>query len=225
LIEFGIPVLDTEFTGIPAARILAEGLPGCGKEVLAYHLINRVLERGEVCAVVTATQSHEEVQSSLRYYKMKYAPVIWIETIEEFQGKDDVMQASVGELFTITAGIKAIIEKNRGGRITVVVDAISSALMCNDPKAVYAYCKTLINMAKKEGITMYLLVEQSMHDPKDIVGFEQLADVVLEFVVKEEEGRMKKGVLIKKKAGQPTPENVFEFKLTEKGLEIGASPK
>lgn len=226
MIEFGIPVLDAEFKGISDIRILAEGVPGCGKEVLAYHLINKALERGEVCIVVTASQSHEDVQSGLRYYKMRTAPIFWIETVEEFQGKEGVISASLGEFFTISSSIKGLIEKHKGEKITIVMDAISPALMCNDPKVVYEGCRGIMNLAKKEGVTAYVLVEQDMHDPKQVVAFEQLTDGVFSFVVKEvEEGRIKRGILIKKKAGRPTPENVFVFKLTEKGLEIEAGPK
>lgn len=224
MIEFGLPALDREFKGISSTRIMAEGAPGCGKEVLAYHLINKVLERGEVCVVVTATQSHKDVQSALGYYRMRSAPIFWVETIEEFHGMDNVIDASIGELFTVSAAIKSVIEKYKGKKTTIIFDALSSALMCNDPRQVYDYCKGFVNLAKVEDITAYILLEREMHDIREVAGFEHLADVVLDFVVKQENGQTKRGVLIKKKAGRPTPEKVFEFTLSETGLEIKASP-
>lgn len=218
MIKFGIPQLDKEFDGIERSTILTEGVSGCGKMVLGYHLIDQVLKRGEPLIVVTSSRSPEELKSDLDYYKMESKGITWIETAGETLKGENVIQSNLGELFTVTDVVKKQIVANQGKDVTIVLDAVSSALMSNSVQQVYKFFTGLTQEFKKSKVTAFVLMELQMHDSKDVAAIEHLCDTVLEFIVKSED--RKKGFLIKKKGGRPVPDNVFDFELTDKGLEI-----
>ena len=127
MIETGIPVLDREFKGIDYAIILAEGVPGSGKEVLGYHVLNKALESGVHCVVITSSRSYEDAEKDLEYYRMRSKPITWIETIGKPKEADNVVSANIGELFSVSDAIKRQVEKSEGKEVVVVMDFISSA--------------------------------------------------------------------------------------------------
>ncbi|MFC2174355.1 RAD55 family ATPase [archaeon] len=219
MIEFGIAPLDKEFGGIEKGTLLVEGTAGCGKAVLGYHLINSALGRGEPVIVVTSSRTPEDVKKDLTYYGMKAEPITWIATVGEVKG-ENMVQTSIGELYTISDAIRKQVEKNKGKKVTVVLDVVSSALMSNSIQQVYKFYSSVVHDLKKADVVGFFLMELEMHDPKDIAAMEHSSDMVLQFVVKTEENKGKKGFIIKKKGGRPVPERVFDFKLTEKGLEV-----
>jgi KaiC/GvpD/RAD55 family RecA-like ATPase len=220
VIAFGIAPLDKQFEGVESSTMLVEGVSGCGKAVLGYHLINKTLERGDPCVVVTSTRSPEDVKKDLEYYGMKSSPITWVETAGETLKGENVIQASIGELYTISDAIKKQIAANQGKQVTFVIDVISSAMMSSNVQQVYKFYTSITQELKKGKAVGYVLMELQMHDPKDIAAMEHVSDTVLEFIVQKEEAGTKRGFMIKKEGGRPVPDKVFNFKLTEKGLEI-----
>jgi len=220
MIETGIPVLDREFKGIDYAIILAEGVPGSGKEVLGYHVLNKALESGVHCVVITSSRSYEDAEKDLEYYRMRSKPITWIETIGKPKEADNVVSANIGELFSVSDAIKRQVEKSEGKEVVVVMDFISSALMSHPIEKIYAFFSGIVVELKKRGAVAYVLIENQMHDPKDVVSMEQLADIVLDFKVLEEGLDVKQGLVIRKKMGRPTIRRSYEFELTEEGLKV-----
>lgn len=220
MIEFGIPVLDKEFQGINTGIILAEGVAGCGKTVLGYHLVSKAVERGDLCIVVTSTRNPKEIKEDLAYYKLKSSSITWIRTVGDPDPSNGVITTNIGELFTVSAAIKKVVEENKGKNVVIYFDAVSSALMSNTVEQVYKFFSNVIQHLKKNTVTAFFIIEMQMHDPKDIASMEHLSDIVLEFVIKSANESAKRGFVIKKKGGRPALDKVFNFVLTEKGLEI-----
>lgn len=218
----GIPALDILLAdGYPdKSAILIIGPPGIGKEALGYWFTGSGLIQGDFCLYVTRLSVKEVLQDEKGFGVDSQQKVpMW------FASEGGQIRCDVNDLAGLSYNIKEVLKQNAGRRIRIVIDAISSLLMLNQPETIYRYLTQLFADVKGYDAVLLATLEEGMHKPEVVAAMQQLFDGVVELRLYEEGLRVLPLLRIRKMRGVPPQPGYFNFAFTRTGMELTSHGK
>jgi KaiC/GvpD/RAD55 family RecA-like ATPase len=131
----------------------------------------------------------------------------------------------VNDLAGLSYNIKETLKKNAGRRTRIVIDAISSLLMLNQPETIYRFLTQLFADVKQYDAVLLATLEEGMHQPQVLASMQQLFDGVVELRLYEEGLRVLPLLRIRKMRGVPPQPGYYNFSFTRTGMEVSAYGK
>jgi circadian clock protein KaiC len=218
LASTGVPSLDNLLgtDGYPdRSTILVVGPPGIGKEALGYWFTHSGLIQGDFCLYVTRLSVKEVLQDEKGFgIDTQQRVPLWCAS------DGGQIRYDVNDLAGLSFNIKEVLRQNSGRRVRIVVDAISSLLMLNQPEAIYRFLTQLFADIKQYDAVLLATLEEGMHQPQVLAAMEQLFDGVVEMRLYEEGLRVLPLLRVRKMRGSPPQPGYFNFSLTKNGMEI-----
>jgi circadian clock protein KaiC len=219
LVSSGLPALDPLLgDGYPdKSTILVVGPPGIGKEALGYWFTHSGLVQGDFCLYVTRLSVKEVLQDEKGFGVDTQQKVpLW------FASEGGQIKCDVNDLAGLSYNIKESLKQNAGRRVRIVIDAISSLLMLNQPETIYRFLTQLFADVKQHDAVFMATLEEGMHQPQVLAAMQQLFDGVVEMRLYEEGLRVFPLLRIRKIRGVPPQPGYFNFSLTRNGMEVSA---
>jgi KaiC/GvpD/RAD55 family RecA-like ATPase len=217
LASSGIPALDSLLAdGYPdKSAILVIGPPGIGKEALGYWFTSSGLIQGDFCLYVTRLSVKEVLQDEKGFGVDTQLKVpVW------FASDGGQIKYDVNDLAGISHNIKEVLKQNAGRRVRIVIDAISSLLMLNQPETIYRFLSQLFADVKQYDAVLLATLEEGMHKPEVLAAMQQLFDGVVEMRLYEEGLKVLPLLRVRKMRGVPPQPGYFNFSLTKNGMEV-----
>jgi circadian clock protein KaiC len=218
LVSTGVPSLDNLLgtDGYPdKSTVLVVGPPGIGKEALGYWFTRSGLAQGDFCLYVTRLSVKEVLQDEKGFgIDTQQKVPLWCAS------DGGQIRYDVNDLAGLSFNIKEVLKQNSGRRVRIVVDAISSLLMLNQPDAIYRFLTQLFADIKQYDAVLLATLEEGMHQPQVLAAMQQLFDGVVEMRLYEEGLRVLPLLRIRKMRGLPPQPGYFNFSLTKNGMEI-----
>jgi KaiC/GvpD/RAD55 family RecA-like ATPase len=183
LVSSGVAALDPLLgDGYPdKSTILVVGPPGIGKEALGYWFTHSGLAQGDFCLYVTRLSVKEVLQDEKGFGIVTQQRVpLW------FSSEGGQVKYDVNDLTGLSYSIKETMKQNAGRRIRIVIDAISSLLMLNQPDTIYRFLTQLFSDVKQYDAVLLATLEEGMHQPQVLAAMQQLFDGVVEMKLYEE---------------------------------------
>ena len=215
----GVPALDKLLAdGYPdKSAILVVGPPGIGKEALGYWFTYSGLIQGDFCLYVTRLSVKEVLQDEKGFgIDTQQRVPLWCAS-DGGQIKYDV-----NDLAGLSFNIKETLKQNAGRRTRIVIDAISSLLMLNQPETIYRFLSQLLADVKQYDAVLLATLEEGMHQPQVIAAMQQLFDGVVEMKLYEKGLKVLPLLRVRKMRGTPPQPGYFNFSLTKNGMEVSA---
>ena len=123
-------------------------------------------------------------------------------------------------LYVTRLSVKEVLKQNAGRRVRIVIDAISSLLMLNQPETIYRFLTQLFADVKGYDAVLLATLEEGMHKPEVVAAMQQLFDGVVELRLYEEGLRVLPLLRIRKMRGVPPQPGYFNFAFTRTGMEL-----
>jgi KaiC/GvpD/RAD55 family RecA-like ATPase len=219
LVSSGVPALDPLLgDGYPEkSAILVVGPSGIGKEALGYWFTHSGLVQGDFCLYVTRLSVKEVLQDEKGFgVETQQRVPLW------FASDGGQIKYDMNDLASLLFNIKEVLKKNAGRRIRVVMDALSSLLMLNEPETIYKFLTQLLLEVKQQDAVLLATLEEGMHQPQVLAAMQQLFDGVLEMKLYEEGLKVIPLLRVRKMRGVPPQPGYFNFSLTRSGMEVSA---
>ena len=218
MVSTGVPSLDNLLgtDGYPdRSTILVVGPPGIGKEALGYWFTHSGLTQGDFCLYVTRLSVKEVLQDEKGFgIDTQQRVPLWCAS------NGGQIRYDVNDLAGLSFNIKEVLKQNSGRRVRIVIDAISSLLMLNQPEAIYRFLTQLFADIKQYDAVLLATLEEGMHHSQVLAAMEQLFDGVVEMRLYEEGLRVLPLLRVRKMRGSPPQPGYFNFSLTKNGMEI-----
>ena len=191
------------------------GPPGIGKEALGYWFTHSGLTQGDFCLYVTRLSVKEVLQDEKGFgIETQQRVPLWCAS------DGGQIRYDVNDLAGLSFNIKEVLKQNSGRRARIVIDAISSLLMLNQPDTIYRFLTQLFSDIKQYDAVLLATLEEGMHQPQVLAAMEQLFDGVVEMRLYEEGLRVLPLLRVRKMRGSPPQPGYFNFSLTKNGMEI-----
>jgi circadian clock protein KaiC len=223
LVSTGLPSLDNLLgtDGYPdKSMILVVGPPGIGKEALGYWFTHLGLTQGDFCLYVTRLSVKEVLQDEKGFgIDTQQRVPLWCAS-----GGGQI-RFDVNDLAGLSFNIKEVLKQNSGRRVRIVIDAISSLLMLNQPEAIYRFLTQLFADIKQYDAVLLGTLEEGMHKPEVLAAMQQLFDGVVELRLYEEGLRVLPLLRVRKMRGLPPQPGYYDFAFTENGMDLRAYVK
>jgi circadian clock protein KaiC len=219
LVSSGVAALDPLMgDGYPdKSTILVVGPPGIGKEALGYWFTNSGLVQGDFCLYVTRLSVKEVLQDEKGFGVDTQQKVpLW------FASEGGQIKYDVNDLTGLSYNIKETLKQNAGRRVRIVIDAVSSLLMLNQPETIYRFLTQLFTDVKQYDAVLLATLEEGMHKPEVLAAMQQLFDGVVEMRLYEEGLKVLPLLRVRKMRGLPPQPGYFNFSLTKNGMEVSA---
>jgi len=217
MVSSGIPSLDELLGGGYPERsaVLVTGPAGIGKEALGYHFIHSGLLKGEFCLYVTRLSLRDVLhdQRAFGIASTEKTPM-WIA-----RGGGQV-ELDMGSLPKLAGTIKELVERNKGRKVRIVTDILSSVLMLNPAEAVYRFADELVVALKEYDAVMLASLEDGMHPPSTQAAMLQLFDGVVEFSFQKTGLRLLSMVRVLKMRGAAPRQEYYTFSLADSGMHL-----
>jgi circadian clock protein KaiC len=223
LVSTGVSSLDSLLgsDGYPdKSTILIVGPPGIGKEALGYWFTHSGLVQGDFCLYVTRLSVKEVLQDEKGFgVDTQQRVPLWCAS-DGGQIKYDT-----NDLSGLSFNIKETLKQNAGRRVRIVIDAISSLLMLNQPETIYRFLTQLFADVKQYDAVLLATLEEGMHKPEVLAAMQQLFDGVVELRLYEEGLRVLPLLRIRKMRGVPPQPGYYNFAFVKNGMEINPYAK
>ncbi|MDA4127613.1 MAG: hypothetical protein OK452_10515 [Thaumarchaeota archaeon] len=219
MVSSGVPALDPLLgDGYPdRSMIMVVGPPGIGKEAIGYWFIHSGLVEGDFCLYVTRLSVKEVLQDEKGFgIDTKQKVPLW------YASDGGQIKYDVNDLAGLSHNIKETLKQNASRRVRVVIDAISSLLMLNQPETIYRFLTQLFADVKQYDAVLLATIEEGMHKPEVLVAMQQLFDGVVEMRLYEEGLKVLPLLRVRKMRGSPPQPGYFNFSLTRNGMEVSA---
>jgi circadian clock protein KaiC len=212
----GVVRLDTMLGGqgyYRGSTILVTGTAGTGKSSLAAHFAEATCRRGERCLYVSFEESPSQIVRNMRSIGLDLAP--WIE-----QGllRLDATRSTIHGLETHLAAFHARVQEFQPQ--VVVLDPIGDLRQGCDGRDAVATLTRLIDVLKQRGITALLTDISDRTDGKTALAVSSLVDTWIVLRAVESNGERNRTLHVLKSRGMAHSNQVREFLLTEKGVEL-----
>jgi len=196
------------------------GPPGIGKEALGYWFTHSGLVQGDFCLYVTRLAVKEVLQDEKGFgVDTQQRVPLWCAS-DGGQIKYDT-----NDLSGLSFNIKETLKQNAGRRVRIVIDAISSLLMLNQPETIYRFLTQLFADVKQYDAVLLATLEEGMHKPEVLAAMQQLFDGVVELRLYEEGLRVLPLLRIRKMRGVPPQPGYYNFAFVKNGMEISPYAK
>ena len=223
MVSTGVSSLDNLLgsDGYPdKSTILVVGPPGIGKEALGYWFTHSGLVQNDFCLYVTRLSVKEVLQDEKGFgVDTQQRVPLWCAS-DGGQIKYDV-----SDLAGLSFNIKETLKQNSGRRVRIVIDAVSSLLMLNQPETIYRFLTQLFADVKQYDAVLLATLEEGMHRPEVLAAMQQLFDGVVELRLYEEGLRVLPLLRIRKMRGVPPQPGYYNFSFVKNGMEISSYAK
>jgi len=220
LVSTGVSSLDTLLgtDGYPdRSTILVVGPPGIGKEALGYWFTQSGLTQGDFCLYVTRLSVKEVLQDEKGFgIDTQQRVPLWCAS-----GGGQI-RYDVNDLAGLSFNIKEALKQNVGRRVRIVIDAVSSLLMLNQPETIYRFLTQLFADVKQYDAVLLATLEEGMHGTEVLAAMQQLFDGVVELRLYEEGLRVLPLLRIRKMRGVPPQPGYYNFSFVKNGMEISS---
>lgn len=217
-VSSGIPRLDTMLGGkgfYRGSSILVSGTAGTGKSTIAAHFVDAACKRGERALFFAFEESQEQIIRNMRTIGVDLEKHVKQECLQFRNARP----SNFGLEVHLALILKAIAEYEPA---VVVADPITNFLAVADTLATKAMLTRLIDFLKMRQITgMFTSLTSSSFDVEDSeVGVSSLMDAWLLVKNIESNGERNRGLYILKARGIGHSNQVREFLVTDKGIEL-----
>ena len=220
MVSTGVSSLDTLLgtDGYPdRSTILVVGPPGIGKEALGYWFTQSGLTQGDFCLYVTRLSVKEVLQDEKGFgIDTQQRVPLWCAS-----GGGQI-RYDVNDLAGLSFNIKEALKQNVGRRVRIVIDAVSSLLMLNQPETIYRFLTQLFADVKQYDAVLLATLEEGMHGTEVLAAMQQLFDGVVELRLYEEGLRVLPLLRIRKMRGVPPQPGYYNFSFVKNGMEISS---
>lgn len=217
-ISTGIPRLDTMLGGkgyFRGSSILVSGTAGTGKTSVAASFIDGACRRGEKCIFFAFEESSAQIMRNMRSLGIDLEP--WVtKGFLHFRAE----RPSASGLETHLLTMHKVIEEFKPA--AVIVDPITNLGSAGNPLDVKSMLTRLIDFLKMNQITNLFTTLTSAGGPLEDseLGLSSLADTWLLLRDIESGGERNRGLYILKSRGMAHSNQIREFLLTNKGINI-----
>jgi circadian clock protein KaiC len=217
-VSTGVPALDTMFGGegyFRASSILLSGTAGTGKTSLMAHFIDAACARGERAVFFSFEESANQVIRNMRSIGLDLAQ--WVDKgLLQFH----CTRATTFGLEMHLVKIHQIIKRFEPS--LVVVDPVTALLQSGSASETTGMLLRLIDFLKERQITalMSSLTNGSAAQEQTEVNITSLVDSWLLLRDIESWGERNRGIYILKSRGVAHSNQIREFRLTERGVEL-----
>jgi circadian clock protein KaiC len=217
-VSTGVARLDTMIGGkgfYRGSSILVSGTAGTGKSTIAAHFVDAACRRGERALVFAFEESQDQIIRNMRSIGIDLEPYVR-QGLLKFK---NARPSNFGLEVHLALIHKAIAEYDPS---VVVVDPITNFLAVADAPATKSMLTRLIDFLKTRQITaMFTSLTGSTFDVEDSeVGVSSLMDAWLLVKNIEANGERNRGLYILKARGIAHSNQVREFLLTDRGIEL-----
>ncbi|MFH1249238.1 MAG: ATPase domain-containing protein [archaeon] len=216
-VKSGIETIDKMIGGFRKNSInLIAGSAGSGKTIMAMQFLVEGLKNGENVLYITFEEKKDKTYGDMLGFGWDLAEY-------EKKGKlffIEYTPEQIKRLITEGGGeIETIIEKTKTTRL--VIDSITSfALLYQDELTKKEAALAFFELISKWNCTAILTSQMMINETIISPGVEFEVDSITLLYHALQKGIRKRGIEIIKMRGTPTPEKVFPFKISKKGLEV-----
>jgi len=220
-ISSGIPGLDAMLAGkgfYRGSSILVSGTAGTGKSSLAAHFAKATCERGESCVYFSFEESRDQIIRNMESIGVSLRP--WVE--KGLLHFNTVRPTSLGMEAHLSAFHKSIAEQ---APTVAIIDPLTNLISVSDMRGVKSMLTRLIDFLKMQRVTAMFThlsaagLDHSLESTDE--GVSSLIDTWLLLRDIEHEGKRSYGVFVLKSRGMAHSHEIKEFRLTDKGIQIG----
>jgi circadian clock protein KaiC len=215
-ITTGIPRLDTMIGGqgyYRGSSILVSGEAGTGKTSLAAQLALATCRRGERCLYFAFEESEREIVRNMRSIGLDLEPHVKSGLLD-FYSSRATMYGLEMHLVTMER------EVNRFDPGVVILDPVTNLLNTGTFNQVRAMVSRLIDFLKSKGITTLFTSLSGGETPESDIGVSSIMDAWIVLRNLEINGEHSRLLYVLKSRGMAHSNQVREFVLTEKGVEL-----
>ncbi len=216
-ISTGIEGLDRLLGGgiIRSTATAVIGPPGSGKTLLLLTLAAENAARGEAVAFVTFEEPRQQIHSTLEF--LGYDPGDLVER--------GLRILSVNPRAMSIRAFYDVVQKfaEMGGEecSILIIDGLNTVRR-EFGVGFHRVVRDTVLQAKKAGITTFLsLLKQPDARGEEATHLSTLVDNIIELRIREEEGRMRREVVVVKARMSEVPGRIFELRLERGKLEVG----
>src|SRR6202043_469621 len=214
----GVPRLDTMLGGRGFYRgtsILLTGTAGTGKSSLAASFVHAACKRGEKCLYLAFEESQDQIIRNMRSIGMDLKPHVG-KGLLKFHASRPTFYGLEMHLLTV----HMLVQQHQP--TIVVVDPVTDLVSGGSVKDVHAMAMRLVDYLKGKGITtlMTTLTSGGGNLEQTEVNISSLIDTWLLLRDMETEGERNRGLYILKSRGMAHSNQVREFRLTNRGIEL-----
>jgi circadian clock protein KaiC len=216
-ISSGVSRLDTMLDGgfFRGSSILISGTAGIGKTSLSASFANAICESGERCLYFAFEESPKQIIRNMRSIGIDLEP--WVENgLLKIHASRSTMSGLEMHLVTMYKLI------NEFKPSVVIVDPVSNLVTVGSEEEVKSMLTRLIDMLKTEQITAMLTYLSRGGDSLEAteMGISSLIDTWILLRDIELGGERNRGIYILKSRGMAHSNQIREFLLTDKGIDI-----
>jgi circadian clock protein KaiC len=217
-ISTGIPRLDTMLSGkgfYRGSSILVSGTAGTGKSTIAAHFVESACKRGERALYFAFEESQEQIIRNMRSVGIELERYVKKDCLRFYNARPSAWGLEL-HLATIH---KAISDYEPS---VVVIDPITNFLAVGDDIETKSMLTRLIDLLKVKQITaMFSSLTSATTEIEDSeVGVSSLMDTWILLKNIESNGERNRGLYILKSRGMAHSNQIREFLLTERGVEL-----
>jgi circadian clock protein KaiC len=220
-ITTGIPDLDEMLGGAGFYRgstVLATGMAGAGKTSMAAHFTRSVCERGQRCLYFAFEESRAQIVRNMRSIGIDLEPWIGRGLL-----RIEAARPTLYGLERHLVKMHKLVSEFRPD--TVVIDPISNLSTTGSTGEASSMLLRLIDFLKGQGVTVFMtsLVHGADMNPETTdLCVSSLVDTWLLLRSFEVDGERNRGLFILKSRGMAHTNQVREFLLTDRGIQLAA---
>jgi len=215
-ISTGMPTLDEMFSGkgfYRGSSILVSGMAGTGKTSIAAYFINEACKRKEKTIFFAFEESPPQIIRNMKSIGLNLEPHVKKGILQ--------FQSSRPALFGLEMHLSSIYKIVREFKpTTVVLDPITNLVSVGLINEVNSMLLRLIDFLQGEGITVMLTALMKVMDERMDEGVSSLVDTWISLKDIEANGERNKVLYIMKSRGMKHSNQVREFKISNRGLEL-----
>ena len=217
-ISSGVPRLDTMLSGqgyFQGSSILISGGAGSGKTSLAAAFAQATCQRGERCLYLAFEESPSQIMRNMRSIGFHLEPFVKQGLLQYHAARpaNQGLESHLAQIDELTRTFRPA---------AVVVDPVSSLLVAGNVDEVKAALARLTDLLKTRHITtLYTsLTAGGDSEQQSEAGISSLMDTWLLVRNLENDGERNRGLYILKSRGMGHSNQVREFVLSEKGIQL-----
>jgi circadian clock protein KaiC len=198
------------------ASILIVGTAGAGKTTLACLFAQAACRRGERVLYLNFEESPESMVSNMLSLGLALRPLIKTGRLAVRSYLPEAMGVEE-HLFHALNALDEFQPQH------VVVDAISACKRMGSEQAAFEYLMRILNTCKERGITcMYLNQATGLEIVSEIsgIGVSSIIDTVVLLRQFPIGGMMKRQLIVRKSRGSKHSEQIHEFRITDRGVDL-----
>ena len=199
-VSTGIRELDVILEGgyKNPATVLLTGPPGDEKNAFAFHFAEEGLQNKEVILYITLEHTPKEIIKIASEYgiELKGNNLFFMDCYSSTinapvnKGENAVRINGPSALNDISLEVNEFIKKNKEKKIRVIFHTFSSLALYNEHNSLFKFFKVIEGRLKQAGATLFLIVDEGMHEKKFINTLEHSVDQIFKYGLIEGEKQL-----------------------------------